>query len=105
MTMGLLFILVAIYCVFMALRRFSGQRPPLYIEKDPNITAAQVKVWNRFNGYSMLFWAGFAAFLGCNWLLDIWYFYIPAAVCAVGGILMSLKSSAVLRPSDGNENR
>lgn len=95
--MVILFMLCALYCLYLAIRRFSGKRAPYYIEKDPDITDEQKAVWSRFNGYSMLFWAGFALLFATEIFLDAWPFFIPMGICAAGGVFMSLRASNELR--------
>ena len=95
--MAFVFLLGAIYCLIMAIRRFSGARVPYYIEKDPDVTDEQKKEWSRFNGYSLLFWAGFALMFATELFFGWWPFYIPMALCAAGGVFMSLRASNELR--------
>ena len=101
--MAIVFMFGALYCLFMAIRRFSGARVPYYIEKDPDITDEQKKMWSRYNGYSLLFWAGFALMFATELFFDLWPFYIPMALCAAGGAYMSLRASGELRkqPQEG----
>lgn len=91
--MAFVFLLGALYCLGLAIRRFTGGRAPYYIEKDPDVTAEQKKAWSRFNGYSLLFWSGFALMFASELLFDAWPFYIPMALCAAGGVFMSLRAS------------
>ena len=95
--MPILFMLCAIYCLYLAIRRFSGKRAPYYIEKDPDITDEQKALWSRYSGYSMLFWAGFALMFATELFFGWWPFYIPMGLCAAGGVFMSLRASNELR--------
>ena len=94
--MAIVFIIGAMYCLILAIRRFSGGRVPYYVEKEPDITEEQKKNWSRYNGYSLLFWAGFALFFATEMILDMWPFYIPMGLCAAGGVYMALRGSMEL---------
>ena len=101
--MVILFVVCAFYCLYLAFRRFTGKRAPYYIEKDPDITEEQKALWSRYNGYSMLFWSGFAFLFAAEIFFADWPFYIPMGICAAGGAYMSLRASNELRkqPKEG----
>ena len=95
--MAILFLIGAVYCLILAIRRFTTARVPYYVEKDPDITKTQKKAWSRFSGYSLLFWAGFSLMFASELFLNMWPFYIPMVLCAAGGVFMSLRASGELR--------
>lgn len=94
--MPFLFMLVALYCLGVAIRRFMG-KAAYYVNKDPDVTKTQKEKWCRFNGYSLLFWAGFALLFATEMLLDAWPFYIAMGICAAGGVYMAMRGSVELR--------
>ena len=95
--MAIVFVFVSAFCIYRAMRNFMNKRPPMYVEKDPDVTEAQVKDWNRNTGYSMLFWAGFSLTMSALLLFNIWPIIIPLVLTAAGGAYFSLKASAILR--------
>ena len=99
--MPFVFFLVTVYCVIQSIRRFGNKRPPMYIQKDPNISPEQIAVWSHWNGYSLLFWAACSMFIGGAMIfydsaLRI-VFYVLAALTAAGGFYFGMRGSAALR--------
>lgn len=99
--MAILFVITALYCIYRAVRCFLNKRPPMYIEKDPDINSVQIREWNRNMGYSMLFWTAFALSMSAVMLFDIWPILIPVVLTAVGGVFYSMKASSVIRDKTG----
>jgi len=99
--MILLFLLGSAYCIFRAVRHFLNKRPPMYVEKDPNINSGQVRAWNHEMGYSMIFWAGFAVIMASYLYFEAWPILIPMGLVAAGGVYFSMKGSAILRDKSG----
>lgn len=105
MTIAMVFFVLAAYCLLTGVRRLCGQRPPYYVEKNTELTPEQIRQWSRFTGFSTLIWAAAAALLGCNRLFGMWLFLVPAALCALGGVALSLKASALLHRDTNGPQR
>ena len=99
--MAYVFLILAIYCIFISIRRFSGKKLPVYVAKDPDLSRGQIAFWGRNNGYSMLFWAGFSVTMSAWMLFGHWVILIPLVLLAVGGFFFSLRGSNALRNRTG----
>ena len=99
--MSIVFLLAAAYCLIQAFRRFANKRPPMFIEKDPTLVYGQIRAWSRLNGYSLLFWTAFAVTMAAYMLFYHWAILILLVLFAAGGVLFSMKGSAVLHDKSG----